>query len=77
MEPQVTICCGKKNTRCNCLSKILYIFIALFIFLIGIIIGALTTIVTTIGAVYFYALATVFGILAIISFVYILCSCKY
>ena len=76
MEPQVTICCGKKNTRCSCLSKILYIFIALFIFLIGIIIGALTSIVASIGAVYFYALATVFGILAIVGFIYILCSCR-
>ncbi len=76
MEPQVTICCGKKSGRCCCLLKILYILIALFIFIIGIIIGALTTIVTTIGAVYFYALATVFGILAILAGIYALCICR-
>ena len=50
--------------------------IGLFAFVIGIVIGAQTTIVSTIGAVYFYAIGTTLVILALIALIYIWCSCR-
>ena len=76
MEPQVTICCNKRDKKCCCLYRVLYTIIGLFAFVIGIIIGAQTTIVATIGAVYFYAIATTLIILALIALIYIWCSCR-
>ncbi len=76
MEPQVSICCSGKNQKCCCLYKILYVLIGLFAFVLGIIIGSLTDLVTTIGAVYFYAIITVLIILAILMFIYIFCNCR-
>lgn len=76
MEPQVTICCNKRDRKCCCLYRVLYVILGLFAFVLGIIIGALTSIVSTIGAVYFYAIATTLLILAIISLIYIWCSCR-
>lgn len=76
MEPQVTICCSKRNQRCCCLSRVLGILIALFLFVIGIIVGALTGIVAAIGIAYFAALATIFAVLAIITAIYMFCSCR-
>lgn len=76
MEPQVTICCSKRNQKCCCLLRVLYILIALFLFVIGIIIGALTGIVAAIGIAYFAALATIFGVLAIITAIYFFCNCR-
>lgn len=75
MEPQVTICCGKRNQKCCCLYRILYVIIGLFAFVVGILLGT-TGIVELLGAVYFFAIATVLVILAIITFIYIWCSCR-
>ena len=36
MEPQVTICCNKREKRCCCLYRVLYTIIGLFAFVIGI-----------------------------------------
>ena len=76
MEPQVTICCNGKNQKCCCLYKIIYVLIGLFAFVLGIIIGSLTDIVATIGAVYFYAIITVLIILVVLAFIYIFCNCR-
>lgn len=75
MEPQVTICCNRKNQKCCCLYRILYILIGLFTFVLGIIIGSLTDLVAFFGAVYFYAIATVLIILVVLAFIYIMCNC--
>ena len=75
MEPQVTICCNGKNQKCCCLYRLLYILIGLFAFVLGIIIGSLTDLVAFFGAVYFYTIATVLIILAVLAFVYIMCNC--
>lgn len=74
MEPQVTICCGKRSQKCCCLYRILYIIISLFAFVLGIILGALTEIVSIIGIVYFLAIATILLIMAIILAIYIWCK---
>lgn len=76
MEPQVTICCSKRNQKCCCLLRVLYILIALFVFVLGVILGALTGIFELIGSAYFFALATIFAVLAIIIAIYIWCSCR-
>lgn len=76
MEPQVTICCSKRNQKCCCLLRVLYILIALFVFVVGILLGAFFSIFVLIGATYFFALATIFGVLAIILAIYIWCSCR-
>lgn len=76
MEPQVTICCSKRNQKCSCLLKVLYILILLFVFVVGIIIGAFAGVFVIIGLAYFAALATIFGVLAIITAIYIFCSCR-
>lgn len=76
MEPQVTICCSKRNQKCCCLMKVLYILILLFVFVVGIIIGAFAGVFVIIGLAYFAALATIFGVLAIITAIYIFCSCR-
>ncbi len=76
MEPQVTICCNKKEPKNNCLYKILDIIIILFAFVLGVIIGALTGLVEAIGAVFFYAVATILFVLGALVLVYLLCGNK-
>lgn len=76
MEPQVTICCNRRDKKCCCLYRILYTIIGLFAFVIGIIIGALTSIVPAVGVAYFYAIATTLAILAFMMLIYIWCSCR-
>ena len=74
MEPQVTICCNGKGRKNNCLYTILFIIIVLFAFVLGIILGALTGLVETLGAVFFLAVATILFILAALVLIYILCN---
>lgn len=76
MEPHVTICCNRKDKKCCCLNRILAIILGLFAFVLGIIIGIITDIVSIIGAVYFYAIATILLLMAILLIIYILCSCR-
>lgn len=76
MEPQVTICCGKRNQKCCCLLRILYIIIGLFTFVLGIILGAVFSSLILTGIIYFLSVITILIILAIITFIYIRCTCR-
>lgn len=73
MEPNVTICCGKKDKRSTCIDLIIVILSILFVFVLGIILGAVTGIVDTIGLVYFQALVTVFAVLTVLLIIYRFC----
>lgn len=68
--------CGKSKNKCKCLSVIFGILTALFLGVIGVIIGAsiAETIMTAMAAV--IVLAIVLGVLAAIIGILILCACK-
>ena len=76
MEPQVTICCNRKEPKNNCLFIILDIIIVIFAFVLGVIIGALTGFVEAIGVVFFYAVATILVVLAALVLVYLWCGSR-
>lgn len=76
MEPQVTICCSRRNQKCCCLLRVLYILIALFLFVIGVIIGAFAGTFVITAITYFAAVATILGVLAIITVIYFFCNCR-
>ena len=75
MEPQVTICCNKKeNKNCICKFIVLLILLALFTATIGIIIGAALS-ATFLGALAaLIILAIVLGVLTIIEIIRIVCK---
>ena len=68
--------CGKSKNKCKCLSIVFGVLIALFLGVIGTIIGTVfaETIFSALAAV--IVLAKVLGVLAIIVGFLILCSCK-
>ncbi len=76
MEPQVTICCGRRSQKCCCLLRILYILIGLFTFVLGIILGAVFSTFILANIIYFVSIITVLAILAVITFIYIRCTCR-
>lgn len=76
MEPEVSICCSNKDKKCRCLYIILAILVTLFAFTLGVIIGALTSILSLIGASYFLAILTVLALLTILTIIFIICNCR-
>ena len=62
MEPQVTICCSRRNQKCCCLLRVL----------LGSFAGAFVITAIT----YFAAVATILGVLAIITVIYFFCNCR-
>ena len=75
MEPQVTICCNKKeDKKCFCKFIVLLILLDLFAVTIGIIIGAALS-ATFLGALAaLIILAIVLGVLTIIEIIRIVCK---
>lgn len=76
MDPEVVINCKRKDKKCSCIDLVITILVVLFAFVLGIVLGAATGIVETIGLVYFLAILTVFAVLAILTLIYRLCMCK-
>lgn len=76
MEPEVTICCGKKNRKCGCIDLSIIIISVLLAFVLGVIIAVQTTIIDLVGIVYFYAVLTILAVLLILGIVYKICNCK-
>lgn len=76
MEPQEQFCCYEKKCKSknNCLCIIFYIALALFVGIIGVILGAAlsSTILAALPAI--IVLAIILGLLTI--FFLILCLCK-
>ena len=76
MEPQVTICCKKDNSKCVCKWTILVILIALFMTTIGIIIGAALS-ETFLGALAaIIVLAIILFILVVIQIIMLVCCSR-
>ena len=77
MEPQVEIYCKKecKNKDCSCLWLILAIVLIVIAFFAGVLVGALTEIVATLGVGAIAVLIIALGILGIIAIINLFC-CK-
>lgn len=76
MEPQVTICCNKReNKKCFCRLIVLAILLALFAVTIGIIIGAALSATFLAALAALIVLAIVLGVLTILEIIMLIC-CK-
>lgn len=74
MEPQVTICCNRReNKKCFCKLIVLAILIALFTTTIGIIIGAALSGVFLAALAALIVLAIILGVLTILQIIMLLC----
>lgn len=76
MEPQVNInCCTTRprNRVCCCLLLVIGIFAFLFAFALGVLIGGVTELFTTIGLGAFIVLLTILVAILIALIVYYLC----
>ena len=74
MEPQVEIYCKKdKRKDCSCIWLILAIVLFVLAFFLGVLISALTAIITTLGLGAIITLVVVFAVLALLTIVFAIC----
>ena len=74
MEPQINITCCRRQKRKNCLELILSILIALFLFTIGLLLGAALAGIILENLAYFIVLSIILGLLVALIAIYIRCS---
>ena len=77
MEPHVEIYCKKENRRkdCSCLWLILAVVAIALAFFIGVLVAALTAIITTLGIGAIIAIIVALAVLFIIALINVIC-CK-
>ena len=76
MDHEIDICCCKKNKRpfrC-CVVLIIYILSVVLAFAIGIVVGALTTIFSTLGLGAFIAIIITVLLLLIVRIIMLICN---